>query len=181
MFFILGSSCFYWKYYFKKSSACSPDGDTDYFDIVSGVLQGNTLTQYLFIISLDYVIRTSIDKMKDNGFKTTKERSRRYPAQTITEADYADDIVLQENTPSQTKTQLHSLERAAEGKGLHVNARKTEYMCFYQRGDIYTLNGSSLKLIDKFTYPGSSVSSTETEIITGLSKAWTTNDRLLII
>ena len=31
-----------------------PDGDTDYFDIVAGVLQGETLAPYLFIISLDY-------------------------------------------------------------------------------------------------------------------------------
>ena len=42
---------------------------------------------YLFIICLDYVLRTSIDKIKDNGFKLTKERSRKYPAQTIMDAD----------------------------------------------------------------------------------------------
>ena len=39
---------------------------------------------------LDYMLRTSTDKMKDNVFKLTKERSRRYPAQTITDADNAD-------------------------------------------------------------------------------------------
>ncbi len=54
------------------------DGDTDYFDTVAGVLQGDTLAPYLFIICLDYVLRTSVYKMKDNGFKLTKERSRRY-------------------------------------------------------------------------------------------------------
>ena len=74
-----------------KVKVRSPDGDTDYFDIVTGVLQGDTLAPYLFIVSLDYVLRTSIDKMKENGFKLTKERCRRYPAQTITDADYADD------------------------------------------------------------------------------------------
>ena len=55
----------------------SPDGDTEYFDIVSGVLQRDTLAPYLFIISLDYVLRTSIDKIKENGFDQTKKRSRR--------------------------------------------------------------------------------------------------------
>ena len=40
----------------------SPDGDTDYFDIVAGVLQGDILAPYLFIICLDYVLKTSIDK-----------------------------------------------------------------------------------------------------------------------
>ena len=58
-----------------KVKVCSPDGDTDYFVIVAGVLQGDTLALYLFIICLDYVLRTSIDKMKDNGFKLAKERS----------------------------------------------------------------------------------------------------------
>ena len=35
--------------------------------------------------------------MKENGFKLAKERSRRYPAQTITDADYTDDIAYQTN------------------------------------------------------------------------------------
>ena len=90
----------------------------------------------------------SIDIMKDNGFKLANERSRRYPAQTITDADYADDIALLVNTP----TLLHSLKRAAAGIGLHVKPDKTEYMCFNQTGDISTFNGSSLKLVDKLTY-----------------------------
>ena len=76
------------------------------------------------------------------------------------------DIALLANAPTQAKTLLHSLERAAAGIALHVNAHKTEYMCLNQRGDISTLNGSSLKLVDKFTYLGSSVSSTETDINT---------------
>ena len=60
-----------------KVKVCSPDGDTDYFDILVGVLQGDTLAPCLFITCLDYMLRMSIDKMKDNGFKMTKERSRR--------------------------------------------------------------------------------------------------------
>ena len=67
------------------------------------------------------------------------------------------------------------------GIGLHVNAHKTEYMCFNQTNDIFKLNGGSLKLVDKFTYIGSSVSSTETDINTRLAKTWTTNDWLSVI
>ena len=76
---------------------------------------------------------------------------------------------------------LHSLERAAAGIGLYVNAHKTEYMCYNQTGNITTLDGASLKLVDKFTYLGSSVSSTEKDIDTRLTKAWTAIDRLSII
>ena len=79
-----------------KVKVHSQDRDTDYFNIVAGVLQGDTIAPYLFIIRLDYVLWMSIDLMKENGFKLAKERSRRYPAQT--NMDYANDIVLQTNT-----------------------------------------------------------------------------------
>ena len=136
-----------------KVKARSPYGDTDYFDIVAEVRQGDILAPYLFIICLDYVLKTSIDKIKENGFKLTKERNRRYSAKTITDADNADDIALLVNTPAQAETLLHSLERAVAGIGLHVNAHKTEYMCFNQTGDISALNGSPLKLVDKVHLP----------------------------
>ena len=86
------------------------DGDTSNFNIVAGVLQGDTLAPYLFIICLDYMLRISIDIMKDNGFKLARERSRRYLTQTITDADYVDDIAFLANTPIQAKTLLHGLE-----------------------------------------------------------------------
>ena len=93
-----------------KVKVHSQDGDIDYFDIVAGVLRGNTLTLYLFIICLDYVLRMSIDIMKENDFKLAKERSRRYAVQTITDANYADDIALLANTPTRAESLLHSLE-----------------------------------------------------------------------
>ena len=127
------------------------------------------------------MLRTSIDKIRENGFDLTKKRSRRYPAKTITDRDYADDITILANTPNQAETLLHSLERAAAGIGLHVNAHKTEYISYNQTGDISTLDGTSLKLVDKFIYQRSSVSSTEKDIDTWLTKAWTAIDRLSII
>ena len=54
-------------------------------------------------------------------------------------------------------------------------------MCYNQTGDISTLDGSPLKLVDKFTDLGSSVSSTEKDIETRLTKAWTAIDRLSIV
>ena len=134
-----------------KVKVRSADGDIDYFDIVAGVLQGDTLAPYLFIICLDNELKTSNDKIKENGFKLTKERSRRYSAKTFTDADYADDVALLANTSAQAESLLHSLERATAGICHHVNAHKTEYMCFNQTGDISTLNGRPLKLVNKFT------------------------------
>ena len=53
--------------------------------------------------------------------------------------------------------------------------------CFNQRGNISTLNGSSLKLVEKFTYLGSSISSTENDMNTRLAKAWIAINRQLVI
>ena len=92
-----------------KVKVRSLDGDTGYFDIVAE-LQGDIQAPYLFIICLDYELRTSIDKIKENGFELTKKRSRRYPTKTITDADNTNDIALRANAPAQAETLLHSLE-----------------------------------------------------------------------
>ena len=109
-----------------KAKVCSPDADIEYFDIVTGLLQVDTLAPYLFIICLDFVLRASIDKIRENGFELTKKRSRRYPAKAITDADYTDDVAILANTPNQAETLLHSLERATAGIGFFVNAHKTD-------------------------------------------------------
>ena len=89
--------------------------------------------------------------------------------------------VILANTPNQAETLLHSQEQASAGIGLHVNAHKTEYMCFNQTGDISTLDGTSLKPVDEFHYLGRSVSSTEKDIDMRLTKARTAINKLLII
>ena len=83
-----------------KAMVYSPDGDTNFFDIITKVLQRNTLTSYLFIICMDYILWTSIDLIKENGFMLKKARSRQHPAETITYTDYTDDLVLLVNTPA---------------------------------------------------------------------------------
>ena len=102
---------------------------------------------------------------------------------TNNDTNYADNIALLANTHAQAKSLLHSQEKAASGIGLHVNADKMEYMCFNQnlKIKISTLKGGSLKLVDKFTYIGSSISSTKNDINTWLTKAVTAIDRLLVI
>ena len=71
----------------------SPDGNTEFFDIKAGVLQGDTLARYPFIIVLDYVLR-NLDQNKDLGFTLRKQLSRRYPSEMLTDADFADDLAL---------------------------------------------------------------------------------------
>ena len=83
-----------------KATVGSTDGDTDLFDIVTGVLQVDTLVLYLFILCLDDILQTTIDIIKGNGFIIKKARSRRYSAETTTDIDYAENLALQTNTPA---------------------------------------------------------------------------------
>ena len=70
-------------------------------------------------------------------------------AETITDADYADDLALLVNTPAKVKFLLQSLEQAAGSIGLYVNANKIEFMYFKCEGAISTLSCKFIKLVDK--------------------------------
>ena len=73
----------------------------------------------------------------------TKYYCKQYPAETITDTDYADDLVLLPNTPAQAESPLHSLTQAAGVIGLHMNPDKTEHMRFKQKGAISTPSGAT--------------------------------------
>ena len=55
------------------------DGESDFFEILAGVLQGDTLAPFLFIIVVDYVMRTAVNGHEDLGLTITKGRSSRLP------------------------------------------------------------------------------------------------------
>ena len=124
---------------------------------------------------LDYVLRTTINLTKENGFKLAKERSRKYPAQTITDVDYADDKALLEYSPALAETQQHSLEQAASGIVLHVNADKIIQVFQSKRRHLHT-QGWSSETNGQVLLPQK-----RRLINTGLGKARTAIDRLSVI
>ena len=123
-----------------KVKVCSPGGHIDFFDTVASIREGDTLVLYLFKTSLDYVLQTSIDLIEGNDLTLKKARRKRYPAETIMDTDYADDITLLANTPTQAESLLQSLEQSVEGINSNVNSDKAKYMCFNQEGNISTLS-----------------------------------------
>ena len=130
------------QYKNMKVKVRSPDGDTDYFNIIASVLQGDVLAPYLFIICPDYELRTSTDLKKENGFKRAKKEAEDTPHKLLG-TQTTPITALIENTPTQAESLLHSLEQAAGGIGLHINADKTEYICFHQRRRLHTNGWSS--------------------------------------
>ena len=93
-----------------KVKVCLPDGDTDFFDIVAGVLQGDTLSPYLFLICINYVLRTLIDLIKENCFALKKNKEQTV---AMMDTDYADDIVVTAKKPTQAESLLHALQQGA--------------------------------------------------------------------
>ena len=79
-----------------KASVITPDGETDFFEIQAGVLQGDTLSPYILAIVLDYAMRRAIDGREEElGFKVDRRRRSRHHPVVIT-----DTLTLRTTLPS---------------------------------------------------------------------------------
>ena len=120
-----------------RAKVVSPDGETDLFDIIMGVLQGDTLAPFLFVIVLDYAMRKAIEgKEESYGFTIEARKSRRIPARTVTDLDFADDIALISDLVSEAQELLLSVEKECNKVGLQINAEKTKFMSYNITEDI---------------------------------------------
>ncbi|KAL5271253.1 hypothetical protein ACHWQZ_G001778 [Mnemiopsis leidyi] len=138
-----------------KSRVQTSDGLTDFFETLIGVLQGDTLAPFLFIIVLDYILRNCMSP--DYGLIITPRQSRRIPAVTVTDLDFADDLALLSNTIQEAQSLLNDLEVAAEKVGLCMNSSKTEFMTINidsEKASIKSKGGHSLEHVDDFKYLG---------------------------
>jgi len=130
-----------------KARVTSPDGETDYFKIFAGVMQGDTLAPFLFVIVLDYALRKAIQGREEElGFTLHPRRSRRAGATSICDLDFADDIVLLSNEIEQAKRLVHSVEAECMIVGLRLNAGKTKVM-FFNTGveSLHSIDGTEIK------------------------------------
>ena len=154
------------------------DGLTEAIAILAGVLQGDTLAPYLFIIVIDYAMRRTLEG-KDYGFTITKRKSRRYPEVKISDTDYADDLSLLTDTIEQAQEFLLSLEEAAAAVGLHLNEGKTKFMATgFEEPPLTTTSGRQLEHVQDFVYLGAHLRSTEHDLNVRKAKAWAACHRL---
>ena len=124
----------------------------------------SSTTGYISTVSIYNLLRlhsSNVDRSNKRKWLYSKRKSKKQTIESITDADYADDIALLAKAPAQAESLLHSSEPAARGIRFHVNANKTDYICLNREEAMSSLNGGPLKLADKFTYLGSSISSTE--------------------
>ena len=163
-----------------RSSVLTPDGETNQFDIVAGILQGDTLAPFLFIIVIDYIMRTSVDTINEKGLQYQPRRSSRYPSLHITDADFADDIALLSDSLENAQALLSSLESTANCTGLHLNESKTEYMPINIQDDtqIRSISNKVLKCVDDYKYLGAQICNSEKDFNTRKGMAWTACNKM---
>ena len=113
----------------NHDSKDSPNKDTYILDIVV-ILQGDTLTQYLFIICRDYVLQSSIDLIKEYRKKQTISW-RNYDMQTTQ---------MTKHFFLRVRFQLFSLEQAQGGISFYVTANRIVYICFKPNGTIFIVS-----------------------------------------
>ena len=155
----------------------SPDGDTEFFDIIAGVLHGDALATYLFIIVLDYVLR-NLDQNKNLGFTLRKQLSRRYPSKMLTDGDFANDLALLLDKIGKAEKLLKILEIAAASAGLYMNTTKIKLIAVNTEGTITAQNGYDLEQVKDFNYLGSKIISSENDIQVGIGSAWSALNKL---
>ena len=107
-----------------RAAVATPDGPSDPFDTTSGVLQGDTLAPFLFVLVLDWVLRTALPS-DDDGFLLRRRVGRRQPERRLCVLGYADDLALLSSTVEGAQRQLDKLVGAAASVGLAVNTQKT--------------------------------------------------------
>lgn len=104
-----------------KTKSRSPDSDTDFFDINAGILQGDTLVPFTFIVCLVYVLRKSLDAQTDWGFILTQQTSSRYPCKKVTAASMLTNFAVLSDQLKDKATLLRSAESAASEIRLYIN------------------------------------------------------------
>ena len=76
-----------------EAQVITPDGDTEFSEILAGGLQGGTLSPFLFIIAMDYALREAT-RETHSGFTLTPRQSSRHVATYIIDTDFEDDLAL---------------------------------------------------------------------------------------
>ena len=125
------------------------------FEVSTGVLQGDVLELFLFIILVDYLLKKATSDL-DSGAVTHPRRSRRYSVKVLNNLDFANDITLLESTIPRAQAQLTSTAAAAKDLGLIISVPKTAYMtanCHpHPTLQVY---GESINHVTDFRYLGS--------------------------
>ena len=121
--------------------------ESEWFSVKTGVKQGCSMSGFLFLLVLDFVMRKTT-KDKDTGLRWKL-------ATKLEDLDFADDIALLSPTQQMMQRKTRKLQEQAARAGLRVSNKKSKVMRINGKSmEPVTVNGQNLDEISKFTYLG---------------------------
>ena len=140
---------------------------TKNFEVRTGVRQGCLLSPFLFILVIDWVMKTAT-KEKRNGIQWTMLTQ-------LDDLDFADDLALLSHSHRQMQDKTTELALISERVGLKINKRKTKILRTNATCETpIMLEGETLDEVKDFRYLGSIVDThggTEADVKKRISKA----------
>ena len=137
--------------YLQSSCRVIHNGNlTDSFTVETGVRQGCLLSPFLFLLAVDWIMKTTTAE-QNLGIQWTMWSQ-------LEDLDFADDIVLLSTTQAQMQTKFTKLAKTAATTGLHINKSKTKVINIdHNTNNTINLDGEALEEVDTYTYLGSIV------------------------
>ena len=130
---------------YEESECCvkTENGTTRFFKIMSGVRQGCVLSPMLFIIIMDYALRFT----SGYGVKVSNKQ--------LFDLDFADDVVLLEESKERLQQLLDTITENAENVGLKINIDKSKSMAITTSPLVLHCKNKDLEQVQEFKYLGS--------------------------
>ena len=120
------------------------------FEVKTGVRQGCLLLPFLFLLVIDWIMKTTTTG-RNNGIQWTLWTQ-------LDDLDFADDLALLSHNHSQMQDKTTLLEATSAGTGLKINRKKTELMKMNTTANApTTAGGEPIREVESFVYLGSVV------------------------
>ena len=178
-----------------RATVITPEGLTMEFLTNLGILQGDVLAPFIFIIVLDFIM-CNATRDSSHGLTIHKRKSTRYPAVVISDFEFADDIAALSNSVFENNILCQNISDSAAKCGLNINMKKTQFITFnlhdhtndsvlpvdksrplrpkphFMSGLSIYLNGIDIEEVADFKYLGAYIRSTTSDIRIRKAMTW---------